>query len=117
MGARFRLALMLKKLDREERMRLMKFVCSFAWADLEVQDEERTFVKRMMRRLDLDETDQKQVQAWLQVPPPPEEVDPSQVPAEHRKLFLETVRGLVAADKVVDPEERENLALFEQLLR
>ncbi|MEM1030354.1 MAG: TerB family tellurite resistance protein [Myxococcota bacterium] len=108
---------MLKKLDREERLRLMKFVCSFAWADLEVQSEERSFVKRMMRRLDLDAGDQEQVRAWLEVPPPPEEVDPSQVPAEHRKLFLETVRGLVAADKVVDPEERETLALFEQLLR
>ena len=30
-----------KSLTREDRLRLMKFVCSFAWADLEIQDEER----------------------------------------------------------------------------
>jgi uncharacterized membrane protein YebE (DUF533 family) len=107
---------MLKKLSREERLRLMKFVCSFAWADLEVQDEERTFVSKMVRRLGLDDDDKKLVDGWLEVPPPPEEVDPSEVPAAHRQIFLETVRGLIAADKRVDPEERANLELFEQLL-
>ncbi len=107
---------MLNKLSREERLRLMKFVCSFAWADLEVQDEERTFVSKMVRRLELDDDDSKQVAGWLEVPPPPEEVDPREVPAAHREIFLETVRGLIAADKRVDPDERQNLELFEQLL-
>ncbi len=107
---------MLKKLSRGERLRLMKFVCSFAWADLEVQDEERTFVSKMVRRLELDDDDKKLVDGWLEVPPPPEEVDPSEVPPAHRQLFLETVRGLIAADKRVDPEERANLELFAQLL-
>ena len=107
---------MLNKLSRKERLRLMKFVCSFAWADLEVQDEERSFVQKMVRRLELDADDRKQVDAWLEVPPPPEEVDPSLVPAAHRQIFLETIRGLIAADKRVDPEERENLKLFEMLL-
>jgi hypothetical protein len=108
---------MVSKLSRPERMRLMRFVCSFAWADLEVQDAERAFVARLMTRLDLDDDERQQVERWLKVPPPPEEVDPSQVPREHRKLFLDTVRQLVASDRVLDPEERENLALFEQLLR
>ncbi|MEM9691935.1 MAG: TerB family tellurite resistance protein [Myxococcota bacterium] len=108
---------MLKELGREERMRLMKFVCSFAWADLEIQAEERDFVGRLMHRLDLDEDDKKQVREWMTLPPKPEEVDPAQVPAEHREIFLEAIRGVIAADKVVDPEERENLKLFEQLLR
>lgn len=107
---------MLKKLSREDRLRLMKFVCSFAWADLEVQEEERTFVHKMVRRLELADEDRQQVEGWLEVPPHPEEVDPSQVPAAHRQLFLETIRGLIAADKRVDPDERENLTLFEQLL-
>jgi hypothetical protein len=98
-------------------MRLMKFVCSFAWADLEVQDEERGFVGRLMKRLELDPDERAKVEAWLQVPPPPEEVDPTSVPRAHRQLFLDTVRELVASDRVLDPEERENLALFEQLLR
>lgn len=107
---------MLSKLTRDDRLRLMKFVCSFAWADLEVQDEEREFVKKMVRRLQLDEQDRKLVDGWLEVPPPPQDVDPTRVPTEHRQIFLETVRGLIAADKFVDPEERESLKLFEQLL-
>ena len=41
----------LSNLDREERLRLMKFVCSFAWADLEVADQERSFVHKMMKTI------------------------------------------------------------------
>ena len=107
---------MLNKLSREDQLRLMKFVCSFAWADLEVQDQEKTFVAKMVRRLELSDEDKKLVQGWLEVPPPPEEVDPSTVPVEHREVFLETIRALIAADDVFDPDEKENLKLFEQLL-
>ena len=107
---------MIRKLSRRERLRLMKFVCSFAWADLEVQDEERAFVKQMVSKPALDEQDKQQVAGWLEVPPPPEEVDPSAIPAEHRQLFLDTVRSLVEADNVIAADERENLKLFELLL-
>ncbi|NLE46963.1 MAG: TerB family tellurite resistance protein, partial [Sandaracinaceae bacterium] len=37
-----------KSLDREERLQLMKFITSFAWADLEVKVSERSFIKRLM---------------------------------------------------------------------
>lgn len=102
-------------LSREDRLRLMKFVCSFAWADLEVQDEERTFVAKMIDRLELD-ADRSLIEGWLRHPPRPEEVDPTDVPREHRELFLDAVRRLVAADDRIDPKEAETLALFEQLL-
>jgi uncharacterized tellurite resistance protein B-like protein len=108
---------MVSTLSRPERLRLLKFVCSFAWADLEVQDEERSFVSKLVTKLGLDEQERAQVAHWLQVPPPPEEVDPTQVPREHRKLFLDTVKQLVAADHVLNAEENETLQLFEQLLR
>lgn len=102
-------------LPREDRLRLMKFVCSFAWADLEIQDEEREFVTKMIDYLELQD-DRKQVEGWLRHPPPPEEVDPTDVPREHREMFLDAVRRLVAADDRIDPKEAETLALFEQLL-
>jgi uncharacterized tellurite resistance protein B-like protein len=102
-------------LSREDRLRLMKFVCSFAWADLEVQDEERAFVAKMIAYPEL-EADRKQIEGWLRHPPRPEEVDPTDVPREHRELFLDAVRRLVAADERIDPKEAETLALFEQLL-
>ena len=34
----------MQSLSREDRLSLMRFVCSFAWADFEVQDQERTFI-------------------------------------------------------------------------
>ncbi len=108
---------MLEELDRAERLRLMRFVCSFAWADLEVQSEERSFVSRMIRRLDLDDTEKRQVEEWLKTPPHPESVDPTQIPLRHRKLFVECVEEVVGADADVSPEEGENLILFKELLQ
>lgn len=106
---------MLDQLSRDDRLRLMKFVCSFAWADLEIQPEERDFVGRLIERLELQE-DKDQIMRWLKSPPPPEEVDPTQVPRAHRELFLQAVRGVIGADNVIDENESENLELLEQLL-
>jgi uncharacterized tellurite resistance protein B-like protein len=106
----------MKDLDREDRMRLMRFVCSFAWADLEVKDAERKLIKRLVKKLDLDDKELAQVDGWLEVPPRAEELDPADIPRAHRKLFLETVRSVIIADGEVDQDEAENLVLFEMLL-
>jgi uncharacterized tellurite resistance protein B-like protein len=107
---------MVSSLAPEERLRLMKFVCSLAWADLEVQSEERAFVRRMSSRVGLSPAEIAQVDAWLQVPPHVEDVDPAEIPREHRKLFLDTLRELVLADGSVDEQEQASLALLEDLL-
>ena len=104
-------------LDRAQRLRLLQFVCSFAWADLEVHPREREFVLRLVQRLELAPDEAKQVQEWLELPPPLETVDPMQIPAAHRKLFLAAIDGVIAADGAIAPEERESLRLLEQLLR
>ena len=98
-------------------MQLMRFVCSFAWADLEIQPEERAFVARLVKRLELDERERVQVEKWLTVPPRAEQVDPQDVPLEHRRLFLEAVRQVVGQDGVISDGEAENFELLEQLLR
>ncbi len=108
---------MLGSLDRAERLQLMKFVCSFAWADLEIRPEEREFVAGLIRRLDLDEDEARQVEGWLEVPPRAEAVDPTQVPVEHRRLFVEAIRGVIESDGEIAEEERDSLEIFEQLLR
>lgn len=107
----------LHDLESEDRLRLMRFICSFAWADLEVADTERGFVSRMITQLKLTEDEQAQVDEWLAVPPPPEDVDPTDIPPEHRQLFLNAALQMVGADGVVDPREVETFALFEKLLR
>ncbi len=104
-------------LERKDRLRLIRFVCSFAWADLEIQPEEREYVKKLIERLELEPADRGQARQWLRVPPDAGEVDPTDIPLEHRKLFLREVEGAVAADGELAPEERENLRLFKALLR
>jgi len=107
----------MQRLRREDRLRLMKFVCSFAWADLEVQSQERQFVARLARALKLDDDERKLVEEWLRTPPRPEDVDPTTIPREQREVFLDAVRALVVADGKVSPEEAENLSLFKALMR
>ena len=107
---------MLASLAREDRLRLMKFLCSVAWADLEVRAEERAFVRRMVTRLGLrpDETAAgRDVAAGAATH---RRRRPELHPVEHRKLFLDTLRELVHADGEVDEQEETSLALLEDLL-
>jgi len=107
---------MLLDLSPADRLRLMQFVCSFAWADLEVRPEERAFVRELVQRLGLGPDEEIRVQQWLEVPPEPESLDPTQVPRAHREAFVQAIEGLIESDGEVAQEERESLALFKQLL-
>lgn len=107
----------LRELTREERLLLMRFVCSFAWADLEVKPEERELVARLIHRLELDAEEEAQVLQWLESPPSPASVDPRLVPRTHRVKFLRAVESTVTVDGEVSPEERESLILFAKLIR
>ena len=104
------------ELNRADRLRLVKFLCSFAWADLEVRNEERVFVSRVVEQLQLDDEDQEKIQGWLTVPPSPESVDPMLVPRAHRKVFLDSIEGVIVSDGVITAEERENFDLLKTLL-
>jgi tellurite resistance protein len=107
---------MLKNLNREDRLRLMRFVCSFAWADLEIKPKERALVRKMMKELHLEPDEIKLVDGWLELPPRAEEVDPATIPRAHRQLVLEAARRMIKADGDIDPEEEESLSLLEALL-
>ncbi len=107
---------MLTELSKEDRLLLLKFVCAFAWADLEIKDEERAFVHRLVKKLELDADEAEQVEGWLDVAPSPEEVDPAKVPRAHRQVFIDAARAMIYSDGQVDPDERENFELLRQLL-
>jgi uncharacterized tellurite resistance protein B-like protein len=100
---------MFAELSREDRLLLLRFVCAFAWTDLEVRDSERRFVRRLVDRLELDADDARQVEEWLAIAPSPQSVDPARIPAAHRRVFVDAVRALIYADGSVDAEEREQL--------
>ena len=108
--------LMLDQLDRRDRLRLVEFVCSFAWADLEIKPEERVFISRLIRRLGLDEEEDLQVQQWLDRPPGIDGLDPTSIPSAHRLIFVEAIEGLIGADGEISDEERESFDIFKQLL-
>ena len=107
----------LTKLSSTDRLRLMKFVCTFAWADLEVHEKERKLIRRLAGNLGLTSDELARVEGWLETPPRPEEVDPATIPIKHRELFLDAARDVVAADGQLAPEERESLDLLQQLIR
>jgi len=107
---------MLNELGREERLQLMKFVCTFAWADLKVQQAERRFIFELVQKLGLDSDEIAQVERWLSVPPPSDEVDPTEIPEAHRRLFLDVVDQLARADGRIYQRERETIALLRDLV-
>ena len=107
---------MLKDLDSAARMRLMEFVCSFAWADLEVNAQERAFVREWIGRLELDAQEKARIEGWLVSPPGPENLDPTTIPTAHREIFLAAIRGIIEADGRIHAEEIESLTVFRQLL-
>jgi hypothetical protein len=107
---------MLDQLDRRDRLRLVEFVCSFAWADLEIKPEERVFISRLIQRLELDEDEDLRVQQWLDRPPRLDDLDPTSIPAAHRRFFVEAIEGLISSDGEIAEEERETFEIFKQLL-
>ena len=107
----------LASLTRRERLQLMRFVCAAVWSDLEVSRAEKTYVMSLALRLGLRDDEAEQVRDWLEKPPAPEDVDPAELPREHRDLFLKAIEEAVAADREVDPRERESLQLLRELLQ
>jgi uncharacterized membrane protein YebE (DUF533 family) len=103
---------MLDRLTGHDRLLLLKFLCAFAWTDLKISEHERAFVERLVQRFGLGGDDAKLVEEWLAVAPSPGSLDPSVVPLEHRRVFVDAVRALIYSDGSVDDEERAN---FERL--
>jgi uncharacterized tellurite resistance protein B-like protein len=98
---------MFEQLSRDDRLLLLRFVCAFAWTDLEIHAGERKFVQRLMDRMQLSAADRAEVEGYLHVAPSPEATNATRVPREHRQLFIDAVRALIYADGEVDAEERE----------
>ena len=97
---------MLDSLSPEQRQLLFRFLCSFAWADGEVADEERRFVRRLMSGVYLLEEERLDVEGWLLHPPNASEVQPADIPLEHRRVFIEAMRAVIFIDGKITEEEQ-----------
>ncbi len=100
---------MLSGLDQQQRLLLLRFVCAYAWADLEIKEGERRFVERLAQRMELGDDERQQVEQWLHVAPAPSDVDPKKIPAEHRRVFFEACRAVLYADGEADDVEKAHL--------
>lgn len=103
---------MLTDLDADDKLRLVRFLCAFAWADLEIAETERTFIVRLVDKMGLPAADAAKAKAWLEFPPNESDLDPNDIPEAHRKLFLDAVTEIIHADGVVDDPEVESFALL-----
>lgn len=100
----------------EDRLRLLRFVCSFAWADLEIDTAEREYVRELAHKLELSPAEAARVEHWLEVPPPAEDIDPFDIPLDQRQAVLAAAAGMIRADGVVDRREIESFVLLESLI-
>ena len=103
------------KLGPADRRKLLQLVTSVAWSDLAITAGEIAYIHGLMAGLHLSADEEREVQRWLKSPP--DDVDPTTIPREHRELFLGAVREMVEADGGASDEEKESLALLEALTK
>ena len=107
---------MFDQLTRAQRQLLFRFLCSFAWADGDVAEEERRFVRRLMGKVELSEEERLDVEGWLIHPPSAGEVQPSEIPQQHRQMFIDAMRAIIFMDGKVTEEETFRLDALKRAL-
>jgi bacterioferritin len=99
------------------KLKLIEWACAFAWADLEVQPEERALILKLMEQLQIEEPeDRKKVIQWLKRPPPVDDLDPYSIPRSAREIFVKECEEVIRADGVIKAEEAESLAILRKVL-
>ena len=104
------------ELPTEEKLSVMRFICAFAWADLEIQIAERKLIQQIMSALDLDEEHHPTVMHWLDRPPRAEDVDPFTIPDSLKDIILDAATGVILADGELQDSEVDLLELFQNIL-
>jgi uncharacterized tellurite resistance protein B-like protein len=99
----------MKGLQSEERMKLLRLVCAMAWADSEIQQQEKGFIAKLVFKMGAPAAEIRQVKKWLEQPPPDEDIDPNSIPQDHREMFFEACKGVMAADGTVTDAEKAEL--------
>ena len=90
----------------------MRFLCSFAWADGEVQEEERRVLERVLGGLELSLEARAEVEGWLLIAPDMKGFDFGAIPAEKRSLFLDHAFEVASAHGGLAGEELRHLKMF-----
>ena len=102
------------QLSAQDRRGLLMLACHAAWSDLSVVPQERRVVLALAERLQVGEAELKEVNAWLKGPPP--EIDPYELPRDHKELLCAVLMDVVEADGVLAPEKCETLRLVREFI-
>ena len=105
------------ELTTDEKLRVMRFICAFAWADLEIQSDEVKLIHQIMNALDLDKIHYPTVLGWLKRPPRAEDVDPLSIPDNLKEIILDAATGVILADGELQDSEMEMLELLQNILQ
>ena len=98
--------------SRQKLLQLFHFMCAFAWADLEIQQQERDMIERLLLALELLPEDWVTVLKWLEHPPEPDAIKPYNIPADFREQIYEAAKAVVLIDGKMEPKERDMLTLL-----
>ena len=101
-------------LTMKDRRILVQVACVAAWSDADLAKEEREFVLKLAKSLELGDSDIEKVAKWLRYGPP--DLDHNAIPRQHKGTYLSVVRAVIAADGRIDSEESEVMSLLEELL-
>ena len=102
-------------LSFEDRKQVLRFAASFLWADLEVAEQERHFLDKLARELDIPAS-ADDLRELLSSPPLPEEIHPTCVPPALADVVRQTALRAIAADGKVEASEMILFELLDDLL-
>lgn len=95
------------KFTTEQRRTFVALACKIAWADGIVTNQERSFVHSMMERFAHEEISDQELNSWLEIGVPPEELNI--LPADLGEVFFVEALHLAFADGELADEEAELL--------
>ncbi|MFQ5579940.1 MAG: TerB family tellurite resistance protein [Nitrospiria bacterium] len=106
----------LGKISKEKQFSLVRMLIALAWADGEISNSELNFLKDFIFRFDLTGEEWARIEMYIEDPVPPEEAEALVKDfvlhlggAGERKGVVAALEGIMAADGVTRPEEKDFL--------
>lgn len=99
-------------LTESERLELMRFLCSFAWADGVVQPQEKTVLERILGSLELSAEAHAEAEGWLTAAPSVQGRALRSIDEKKRATFIDGAYEVAAADGEIAADELEHLKMF-----
>ena len=100
------------ELTESERIELMRFLCSFAWADGEVQPQEKIVLEQVLGGLNMSPEARAEVEPWLTTPPDVEGRELETIDDAKRAAFIDFAYEVAAADGQIAADELKHMKMF-----